>query len=111
MAESRKTRLPQRRPEHDGRHRVTEKLVIFFQGQREKLTTSIRRDDLWQPILNIQRLTYLHQTHFLQNRFIYIKGTKVLPSQNIPVGILILSKILETKDPERTFDTSYVLPA
>lgn len=104
--------MPQRRPEHDGHHRVTEQLGIFFQGQRDKLATSTRRDDLWQPILNVQRLSYLHQTHFLQKRFIDIKGTKVLPSQNIPVGILILSRILrKKKDPERTFDTSYALPA
>lgn len=97
MAEPRKIRMPQRWLEHHGHHGLTEQPGISFQGQRDKLATSIKRDDLWQPILNVQRLCYLHQTHFLQIRFIDIKGTKVLPSQNIPVGVLILSRILRNK--------------
>lgn len=83
--------------ERDGHDRVIEQLGAIFEGQRHKLATQIRRDAFGQPRPNLQRLNYLLQTHSLQKRFQDMKRTKVLLSQNMPLGLLILSRLLRNK--------------
>lgn len=72
-------------------------LELFSKVKRHNLTTQIRRDAFGQPRPNLQRLNYLLQTYFLQKRFQDMKRTKVVPPQNMPLGILILSRLVRNK--------------